>query len=1458
MLERPSRRIAPTPITPREAASLSPNLIDLPTRSRSTLQPQTPATHGRAGRRSLLDSPATFTPATPSPFGEEIYPTSEAPAEEKSYRDFFPDLEITKPLPILTLPTDPQTIPYTQQPSEDVLSPVETEEQMLAKANSEQTRNQIKEIINFFNEDETENPPSDAKAPEVNIAVDVEVLRVGSSDEDRQSDLPPSKPSGEQTAGEDKLAAESVREKSLSIYENGQSIVLAEVDKLLEQSACILHGAQSTENGIQDSPKKTEGRQSDWRGTQTLPTSADTVTAAQERELSSAIELDVLAGVEDLLRLPDLPPAPPHLPKPMFRMLPETDDNQTWTMKKFRLGAAYIRHVEPSEDELALRVEYDMDEQDYCWLNIVNEARKKDGQGQMDQDYFEKVMDILEKEWFDLTKDIPSPRDDEEDPVCAVCDDGECENSNAIVFCDGCNIAVHQDCYGIPYIPEGQWLCRKCMLSPHKPVDCVLCPHADGAFKQTSGQGWAHLLCAMWVPECNLGNFTLMEPVVDIEKIPRSRWKLTCYLCQRQVGAPIQCSNKSCYTPFHATCARKAKLYMKMRAQYGTDHNAFRAFCDKHTPPEYREKVDVEASIKEFKKQMIDQTTSLVQQITSMEDSEYESAQSSGEDEAPRRRLKRKTSEYASDMENEDLFETSRRSGGTSSRKKRNRLEGPLSAGRILADLGMSDSEVAVHAAHQFSTPVVIPEYILKRVLETLREEHKEQKRKGDFDRKIKDFVILVCKYWSLKRESRRGAPLLKRLHLEPWTASASALKQDEEARAKRNQTAIIIRQDLERVRLLAELIRKREKEKMRQYRAGVGYTELIFFPFTKHLRPVFEKIRAMDRDGYFQDPVTPDIAPDYATYVKTPMDFTTMARKVDNYEYKDVTAFETDLELIWGNCMVYNKAETEYFKAAARYQRRAKPLVEELRAQMAALPIDSETGVMNIAPTEFLKVLWSNGWPEGMAEKPLFPKEVPKPAVEEGQQASIADGVDEKGKAVIAADFVPFRMTRARLAAIAEAVPETPKPKRGSAKKKGTAQKQDVDTKAASAEPVETPTRSRRGKAAADEEPAEPTKTSGKGWILEPILPEENEEPAIPAVVETSLDRVIRPARKAAEMAQKAVTSLASAVKRAPVSGARSGKKPPPVVAEPVLTGREARALKRRHGNLDTPLKTDTPATPTPQSKHQKTATDKAPPTPLAESSAINTAVKAAPSAKQGKAAEPQATPKKDDGDEEKASVPRSLGRATRQRGKPQPSAEPEPQVVEQEETEEEEEETVEPETPVGKTRRGSRATKAPPPPLKEEQRSNELAVTPANRPRRKSTLNAITPAADKTPKQPAAPTAAPATPSRRKSSGTHATTMHANRRCSSATVHAEATTATAWFGAPVPPELDQQQDLDDNPTMLAFIEDAKPAGSSGLSSSRRESNASDQSGPLGESDTNNEADKEEAEERSGGEEDG
>jgi NuA3 HAT complex component NTO1 len=133
------------------------------------------------------------------------------------------------------------------------------------------------------------------------------------------------------------------------------------------------------------------------------------------------------------------------------------------------------------------RVEYDMDEQDDKWLETYNAERKTSSSEPITREIFEITITRIEKEWHALEKRIPKPNPkppqthrprsssaaavngepqvgEEQDSKCAICDDGDCENTNAIVFCDGCDLAVHQECYGVPFIPEGQWLCRKCQL----------------------------------------------------------------------------------------------------------------------------------------------------------------------------------------------------------------------------------------------------------------------------------------------------------------------------------------------------------------------------------------------------------------------------------------------------------------------------------------------------------------------------------------------------------------------------------------------------------------------------------------------------------------------------------------------------------------------------------------------------------------------------------------------------------------------------------------------------------------------------------------------------------------------------------------------------------------------------------------------------------------------------------
>ncbi|XP_073859597.1 bromodomain-containing protein 1 isoform X9 [Macaca fascicularis] len=543
-----------------------------------------------------------------------------------------------------------------------------------------------------------------------------------------------------------------------------------------------------------------------------------------------------------------------------------------------RRPPVYYKFIEKSAEELDNEVEYDMDEEDYAWLEIINEKRKGDCVPAVSQSMFEFLMDRFEKESHcENQKQGEQQSLIDEDAVCCICMDGECQNSNVILFCDMCNLAVHQECYGVPYIPEGQWLCRHCLQSRARPADCVLCPNKGGAFKKTDDDRWGHVVCALWIPEVGFANTVFIEPIDGVRNIPPARWKLTCYLCkQKGVGACIQCHKANCYTAFHVTCAQKAGLYMKMEPVKeltggGTTFSVRKtAYCDVHTPPGCtRRPLNIYGDV-EMKNGVCRKDSSV--------------------------KTVRSTSKV---------------------RKKAKKAK------KALAE------PCAV-------LPTVCAPYIPPQRLNRIANQVAIQRKK--------QFVERAHSYWLLKRLSRNGAPLLRRLQSSLQSQRSSQQREnDEEMKAAKEKLKYWqrLRHDLERARLLIELLRKREKLKREQVKVEQVAMELRLTPLTVLLRSVLDQLQDKDPARIFAQPV-----PDYLDHIKQPMDFATMRKRLEAQGYKNLHEFEEDFDLIIDNCMKYNARDTVFYRAAVRLRDQGGVVLRQARREVDSIGLEEASGM--------------------------------------------------------------------------------------------------------------------------------------------------------------------------------------------------------------------------------------------------------------------------------------------------------------------------------------------------------------------------------------------------------------------------------------------------------------------------------------------------------------------------------
>lgn len=158
------------------------------------------------------------------------------------------------------------------------------------------------------------------------------------------------------------------------------------------------------------------------------------------------------------------------------------------------------------------------------------------------------------------------------------------------------DIKFFQECYGILCIPEGLWFCAKCEARDKEIVSrimasfliiliktCALCPNTFGAFKKTTDNRWAHVVCVAWMPEKPFRfSENGMKTEIDLDKISKSRFSLTCEVCKSLEGACLTCTEKGCNATFHASCGF-VRGFLESHEEVKK-----RITCFKHTPKKKR------------------------------------------------------------------------------------------------------------------------------------------------------------------------------------------------------------------------------------------------------------------------------------------------------------------------------------------------------------------------------------------------------------------------------------------------------------------------------------------------------------------------------------------------------------------------------------------------------------------------------------------------------------------------------------------------------------------------------------------------------------------------------------------------------------------------------------------------------------------------------------------------------
>eukprot|EP00917_Polyrhabdina_sp_WS-2016_P022618 GHVP01049065.1.p1 GENE.GHVP01049065.1~~GHVP01049065.1.p1 ORF type:complete len:724 (+),score=93.72 GHVP01049065.1:916-3087(+) len=247
-----------------------------------------------------------------------------------------------------------------------------------------------------------------------------------------------------------------------------------------------------------------------------------------------------------------------------------------------------------------MKIDYDLDEQDILWTKLTKTVPIRT---------LQKVLDLYDKLYWYVNRPftyekLRRQKIQDLEEHCGVCRASEESNDDIMVMCDGCDLIVHQYCYGLHLIPDGAWFCDSCTCRKNSPIECQVCPNKGGYMKRSQERYKKGVVCNVKINDtdttknkdrCSVnGNHTdtnrkkyICNPenaessyshaVCHLWNQATSFTEETCILCNSQTHPHlVKCSEDECDQQYHIRCGQLCSLYI--------DTQKLISFCPFHTP----------------------------------------------------------------------------------------------------------------------------------------------------------------------------------------------------------------------------------------------------------------------------------------------------------------------------------------------------------------------------------------------------------------------------------------------------------------------------------------------------------------------------------------------------------------------------------------------------------------------------------------------------------------------------------------------------------------------------------------------------------------------------------------------------------------------------------------------------------------------------------------------------------